>query len=61
MLMIAWIVSTVLAEAAIDHLMFPSASEINAEQSNLSLARSDIAQPRAHITEKRVNEFVRTY
>jgi hypothetical protein len=60
MLIIAWIVSTVLTEAAIDHLMFPSASEINAEQSSLSLARSDIAQPRAHITENKVNEFVRT-
>jgi hypothetical protein len=60
MLMIACMVSTVLTEAAIDHLMLPSANEINAEQSSLSLARSDIAQPRAHITENKVNELERT-
>jgi hypothetical protein len=60
MLMIACMVSTVLTEAAIDHLMFPSANEINAEQSSLSLARSDIAQPRAHTTENKVNELERT-
>jgi hypothetical protein len=53
-------VSTFLTEAAIDHLMFPSANETSAGQSNLSLARSDIAQPRAHITENKVNEFDRT-
>jgi hypothetical protein len=60
MLMIAWMVSTVLTDAAIDHFMFPSANEINAEQSSLSLGRSDIAQPSAHMTENKVNEFERT-
>ena len=60
MLMIACIVSTVLTEAAIDHLMLPSANAISAEHSSLSRARSDMAQPRAHITEKSVNEEERT-
>lgn len=58
--MIAWMVSTVLTEAAIDHLIFPSASATNAEQSSLSRARLDMAHPRAHITENSVNEAERT-
>ena len=53
-------VSMVLTEAAIDHLMLPSANAINAEQSSLSRCRSDMAQPRAQITEKRVNDVERT-
>lgn len=60
MLIMACMVSTVLTEVAIDHLMFPSAKATNAEQSSLSRARSDIAQPSAHITEKSVNEEERT-
>ena len=58
--MIAWMVSMVLTEAAIDHLMLPSANRTSEEQSSLSRARSDIAQPKAQTTEKRVKEVERT-
>lgn len=60
MLIIAWMVSTVLTDAAIDHFILPSAKATKAEHSNLSRARSDMAQPKAQMTEKRVNEFERT-
>lgn len=60
MLMIAWMVSTVFTEAAIDHLMLPSANATSAEQSSLSLARSDMAQPKAQITENSVKDDERT-
>jgi hypothetical protein len=60
MLMMAWIVSTVFTDAAIDHLILPSANATSAEQSSLSRARSDMAHPNAQITENRVNEEERT-
>lgn len=45
-----------LTEAAIDHIMLASASERSVEYSIRSRGRVEIAHPRAHITENRVND-----
>lgn len=53
---IACIVSMDLTDAAIDHLIFPSASDSSAGYNDLSRGSSDMAQPSAQMTENRVKD-----
>lgn len=59
--MIACTISTDLTEAAIDHLIFSSATVSRAENSKRSRARSETAQPSSQMTAKRVNDMEYTY